>query len=156
MRNLGGWRFESQIVNTQSGCVHTPVADFDGDGRPDFAALVSQEWEEVHLFRGDGAGKFSASLVWGSTNEDYGSSGLAAADLNGDGKPDLIYTNGDGFDYAGYGRRAWHGVQWLENRGGGKFAFHRVGDMPGAYGPCAADLNGDGFVDLLTVSCFAE
>lgn len=156
MENLGNWRFASRVVNVLSGCVHTPVADFDGDRLPDFAALISQEWEEVHWFKNLGRGQFQDFVVWGSTNEDYGSSGLAVADVNGDGRPDLIYTNGDGFDYAGYGSRPWHGVQWLENRGNGSFAYHRVGDMPGAFGPCAADLNGDGYVDLVTVSCFAD
>ena len=156
MKNLGDWRFESQIVNTQSGCVHTPVADFDGDGRTDFAALISQEWEEVHWFKNTGNGQLRDTVLWGSTNEDYGSSGLDVADVNRDGKPDLIYTNGDGFDYAVLTPRPWHGIQWLENRGDGFFKFHRVGDMAGAFSPCAADLNGDGTVDLLAVSCLAD
>ena len=156
MENKGDWQFESHLVNTQSGCIHTPVADFDGDGRPDFAALISQEWEEVHWFHNLGGRGFQDAVVWGSTNEDYGSSGLDVADVNRDGKPDLIYTNGDGFDYAVPGSRPWHGIQWLENRGNGYFKFHRVGSLPGAYSPCAADLNGDGFTDLLAVSCFAD
>jgi hypothetical protein len=157
MENKGSWRFENHIVNRQSGTVHTPTADFDGDGRPDFAALVSQEWEEIHLFLNPRtAGEFKDSLAWGSTNEDYGSSGLAVADVNRDGKPDLIYTNGDGFDYAVRGHRPWHGIQWLENTGEGNFRFHRVGGFPGAYAPCAADLNGDGHTDLLAVSGFAD
>ncbi len=156
MENKGNWQFESHVVNTQSGCIHTPVADFDGDGAVDFAALISQEWEEVHWFRNLGSGQFRDAIVWGSTNEDYGSSGLEVADVNRDGKPDLIYTNGDGFDYAVRGPHPWHGIQWLENRGNGNFMFHRVGNLPGAYSPCAADLNGDGYMDLLAVSCFAD
>jgi hypothetical protein len=156
MENLGGWKFTSHIVNSQSGPVHTPVADFDGDGKVDFTSLISQEWEETHWFHNLGGGQFRDFIAWGSTNEDYGSSGLEVADVNRDGKPDLIYTNGDGFDYSLHGSRPWHGIQWLENRGGGNFAFHRVGDMPGAYGPCAADLDGDGHTDLVAASCFAD
>jgi hypothetical protein len=156
MKNEGAWEFSSRVVNVLSGSVNVPVADFSGDGAPDFAALISQEWEEVHLFENLRNSQLQDTVVWGSTNEDFGSSGLAVADVNRDGKPDLIYTNGDGFDYAMQTPRPWHGFQWLENRGNGAFKFYRVGDMPGAYSPVAADLNGDGTVDLLAVSCLAN
>jgi hypothetical protein len=155
MRNEGDWRFTSHKLLGLSGTVHTPVADFDGDGRPDIVALVSQEWEEVHLFRNPGHGEFRDTVVWGSTNEDYGSSGLVTADVDQDGDLDLVCTNGDGFDYSVLSPRKWHGIQWFENRAG-TFNFHRVGDMPGAYGPCAADLDGNGTIDLLAVSGFAN
>jgi hypothetical protein len=156
LRNDGNWNFTSTVVNTQSGTVHTPIADFDGDGSPDFAALITQEWEEVHLFTNQPAGVITDSILWASSNEDYGSSGLEVADLNQDGRPDLIYTNGDGFDYSIRGPRPWHGMQWLENLGDGKFDYHHVGDLPGAFGPCAADLNGDGHLDLIAVSGYGD
>jgi hypothetical protein len=71
MENQGQWRFQSFIVNTQSGCLFTPVADFDGDGAMDFAALISQEWEEVHWFRNLRQKQFADKNAWGSTNEDF-------------------------------------------------------------------------------------
>src|SRR5690606_29429943 len=154
MKNSGDWQFDSHIVSRLSGAVHATTADFDGDRRLDFAALISQEWEEIHLFRNLGQNQFQESIVWGSTNEDYGSSGLEVADVNRDGRPDLIYTNADGFDYPIPGGRPWHGIQGLENQGDGRFAFRRVGAMTGAYSPRAADLDGDGDMDLIAVSCF--
>lgn len=156
MENQGDWRFERHIVNTQSGCINTPVADFDGDGNLDFAALISQEWEEVHLFHNTGHGGFKDTVIWGSTNEDFGSSGLTVADLNRDGRPDLIYTSGDALDYAGPTARPWHGVQWLENLGDGNFQFHRIGQLYGAFAPTVADLNGDGYLDVVIVSAFGD
>ena len=155
MENKGDWQFESHILNTQSGSIHTPVADFDGDGLPDIADLISQEWEEVHLIRNLGHGQFNDSVIWGSTNEDFGSSGLTMADINRDGLPDLVYTNGDALDYLG-GARPWHGIQWIENKGAGRFQYHRIGNFPGAFGPSAADLNGDGYIDIVAVSAFAD
>jgi hypothetical protein len=129
------------------------VADFDRDGKPDFAALVSQEFEEVHLFKNLGGGEFRDSILWKGKDDSWSSSGLDVCDLNRDGQPDLIYSNGDGFNSGFTEPAPWHGLQWLENRNG-SFVYHRIGDMPGCYSPVCVDLNGDGFNDIVAVSAF--
>src|SRR5690606_13284042 len=48
------------------------------------------------------------------------------------------------------------GVQWLVNDGSGRFAFRRIGSLPGAYSPLAIDLDGDGDRDIVAVSGFNE
>jgi hypothetical protein len=155
MRRTGPWTFESEILLDLSGTVNVCVADFDGNGTKDFAAQVSQQWEEIHLFSNQGGGKFTRKVIWGSTNEDYASSGMGLCDLNRDGRPDLLFSNGDGFGPAAVpGPRPWHGVQWLENTGGGNFRFRRIGDLAGAYSPVEADLDGDGRMDVVAVSAF--
>lgn len=154
VENKGAGRFESEVLLGLPGTIHTPVADFDGDGQLDFAALVSQDFEEIHLFKGDGTGTFEGSVIFGSGNDDFGSSGLFADDFDGDGDMDLLYSNGDAFDYAQPGPRPWHGVQWLENDGFGRFQYNRLGDLAGAYSPRPADLDGDGDMDVVAVSCF--
>jgi hypothetical protein len=154
MENLGNWEFRSRVVLNLPGTIMTPVADYDGDGKPDFAALVSQDAEEVHLFRNLGGGQFRGSVLWKAKDESWGSSGLEAGDLNRDGRPDLVFSNGDGFNVGFTEPSPWHGLQWLENRGDGNFAYHRIGDMPGCYSPVLADVNGDGFTDIVAVSGF--
>lgn len=148
--------FVSHPLIERSGAIHIEVADFNGDRFPDLAVNLAQQWEEVLLLENDGRGQFRQSTLFASTNEDFGSSGLFQADLNGDKRPDLILTNGDGFDYAEPGARPWHGVQWLENKGGGRFLTHRIGDLPGAYGASVADWNGDGRLDVFAVSGFNQ
>jgi hypothetical protein len=156
MENLGNWEFKSHQLLDLPGTIHAPVADLNGHGNLDIVALVAQDSEEVHAFFGDGHGNFRDRVLYGSTNKDYGSSGLSIADVNGDGKPDIVYTNGDGFDYATPGSRPWHGVQWLENLGEGKFSYHRVGDFPGAFSPVVVDLKGDGHKDIVVCSGFND
>jgi hypothetical protein len=156
MENLGNWQFKSHNLLNLSGTINVLVADFNGDGVLDITALVSQQWEEVYLFENDGRGNFTNKIIFGSTNEDFGSSGICLCDLNRDGKPDVLYTNGDGFAYADPGQRPWHGLQWLENRGGGFFKFHRIGNVPGAYSPVGVDLNGDGNTDIVCTSGFND
>lgn len=156
MRNLGNWQFESRNLLNLSGTINVCIADLNGDRTLDIVALVSQQWEEIHLFANDGRGNFTDKIIFGSTNEDFGSSGICLADLNRDGRPDIVYTNGDGFAYADPGKRPWHGVQWLENVGGGDFRYHRIADVPGAYAPAAADLEGRGVIDIVCTSGFND
>lgn len=156
MRNLGDWRFESHNLLNLSGTINVCIADMDGNRTPDIVALVSQQWEEIHLFQNDGRGGFTRKIIFGSTNEDYGSSGISLCDLNRDGRPDVLYTNGDGFGYADPGQRPWHGLQWLENTGDGFFRFHRIADMPGAYSPVGVDFDGRGVFDIVCVSGFND
>ncbi len=157
LERTGPWEFKRHVLLELSGAINVAVADFNGDGKPDVAAILSQQWEEVYYFQNNGNGDFTAKRVWGSTNEDYGSSGLIACDLNRDGRPDILFTNGDGFGPAATpGPRPWHGVQWLENIGGGLFRYHRIGDLPGAYSPLAVDLDGDGAMDVVAVAAYAD
>jgi hypothetical protein len=156
MENLGGGEWKSHQLLDLPGTIHAPTADLTGSGNQDIVALVSQDSEEVHAFMNDGDGHFKDRVVFGSTNKDYGSSGLVIADVNQDGRPDIVYTNGDGFDYATPGSRPWHGIQWLENLGAGRFAFHRIADFPGAFSPVVADLRGRGLQDIVACSGFND
>ena len=156
MRNLGSWQFESHILLSLSGTINLCVADLTGHHHQDIVAVVSQQWEEIHLFENNGNGSFTNKVIFGSTNEDFGSSGISLCDLNRDGRPDVLYTNGDGFAYADPGKRPWHGVQWLENLGDGFFRYHRIGDLAGAYSPVGVDLDGRGAYDVVCLSSFND
>ena len=154
MENTGGWRFESHVLQTLSGAINAEIADVDGDRDLDIVSLVSQEWEEIYVFVNDGRGSFSPTRVFGASNEDFGSSWISLADLDRDGDVDVIYSNGDAFDYAPPTGRGWNGLQWLENRGEVRFVYHRIGDFSGASSPQAADLDGDGDTDIAVVSAY--
>jgi hypothetical protein len=154
LENTGGWQFTPHQLQPLSGVVNAIVVDVNGDGALDIVTLVSQEWEEIWAFVNDGKGRFTPGLVWGSTNSDFGSSWITIADLDGDNDPDIVYSNGDAFDYAPANSRPWHGVQWLENQGGMRFQFHRIADLSGASSPQAADVDGDGDLDVVVVSAY--
>ncbi len=157
MKKVGKWKYESQSLLHLSGLINVCVNDFNKDGHPDIAAQFSQQWEEIHLFENDGKGNFADKIIWGSTNHDFALSGMTEADLNQDGLPDLVFTNGDGFGPTlKPGPRPWHGIQWLENKGDGSFIYSRIGDLAGAYSPVVNDIDQDGDQDILSVSGFND
>jgi hypothetical protein len=152
LENKGQWKFEQHVLQRLSGAINALPVDLNADGRLDIVALISQEWEEIWAFLNDGKGGFAPRMLWGSTNPDFGSSWLSLADLDRDGDPDLLYANGDAFEYAPPNSRPWQGIQWLENRGNLMFEFHRIVDFQGGTSPEAADLDGDGDLDVIFVA----
>jgi hypothetical protein len=154
IENLGNWQFKSHILQNLSGPINVEIVDIDKDGDLDIVSLVSQEWEEIYCFINDGKGNFTSKLIYGSNNEDFGSSGISICDLNQDGKDDILYTNGDAFDYIPPVGKPWHGVQWLENKGNLNFEYHRICNFVGAYAATPVDIDGDGDLDLFCVSAF--
>ncbi len=154
IENLGNWKFKSHILQNLSGPINVEIVDIDNDGDLDIVSLVSQEWEEIYCFVNDGKGNFTPKLIWGSSNQDFGSSGISMCDLDKDGDMDILYTNGDAFDYIPPQGRPWHGVQWLENKGNLNFEFHRLCSFTGATNVRAADIDNDGDMDLFVVSEF--
>jgi hypothetical protein len=154
MENLGNGEFKTHMLQNLSGPINVELVDIDEDGDLDIISLVSQEWEEIYCYINDGTGKFRMQLLWGSDNEDFGSSGIFLYDLNLDGKLDILYANGDAFDYIPPQGKPWHGLQWFENKGNLDFEYHRICDLVGAYGLRPADVDQDGDLDLFAVSAF--
>jgi hypothetical protein len=152
LENKGNWMFEQHVLQRLSGGINALPVDLNGDKSLDIVALISQEWEEIWAFVNNGKGGFAPRMLWGSTNPDFGSSWISIVDLDRDGDPDILYANGDAFEYAPPNSRPWQGIQWLENTGNWKFTFHRIIDLQGATSPEAADLDGDGDLDVLIVT----
>jgi hypothetical protein len=154
MENLGNLEFRSHILQSLSGAINVEIHDFNENGHLDFAVLISQEWQEIYIFTNDGSGNFTPNLIWGSSNSDFGSSSLTMFDLNQNGRMDLLYTNGDAFDYIPPRPRPWHGVHWLENKGDLNFEIQRLAFFGGATYAQAFDATHNGNMDIFAVSCF--
>jgi hypothetical protein len=138
--------FVAREIDPRTGAIHVPVADLDGDGHLDFVALLSQHHEAVVAFLGDGKGGFRKQTLDQAPHPAWGSSGLQLVDMDGDRDLDLLVTNGDMLD--DFTLKPYHGVRWLENRGGLRFVPHDLAPLFGVIRAQAADLDGDGDMDV--------
>jgi hypothetical protein len=146
--------FVSRIVDDRHGTIHVPVCHLQGDDhKNDFIALISQEHETVVAFLNEGKGNFSKQTIFTAPQPAYGSSGIQVVDMNGDGRPDVLYTHGDVMDPPPL-LKPYDGIQWLENPGMGKFPFinHPIANMHGVERALAADFRGNGRLDVAAVS----
>ncbi len=143
--------FVPSQIDPRHGTIHVPVIDLNGDGKPDFIALISQEHETVVAFLNEGGGKFRAKTLYTAPHPAWGSSGIQLVDMNNDGKVDVLYTNGDILDEP-YLWKPYHGIQWLENKGDLNFEYHRIADMYGVHNAVAARITGGPLPDVLAVS----
>src|SRR2546422_965134 len=126
------------------------------DGAPDIVALLAQADERIVLFENDGAGRFGGrQRVLARFPPVYGSMYFTLADFNGDGKLDIVYVNGDNFDYSRV-LKPYHGIRILENDGQNNFTERYFFPLYGAAHAVVADFDKDGDLDILATSNFAD
>src|SRR5262249_33071354 len=128
------------------------VADFNGDGRPDLviAHLLSDE-VSVLLGNGDGTFRSERRFALGTRPASWPPESFAVfvytADINGDGCPDLVTSNGG--IYVG---DHCNSVSVLLGNGDGSFQRQRtleVINTGGSFQVTVADVNGDGRADVV-------
>ena len=80
------------------------VADVNGDGKPDLVVPNGcsnggcSDSEPIGVLLGNGDGVFQPALTYGSGGTSSGLGSVAIADVDGDGKPDMVVTNACGKD----------------------------------------------------------
>ncbi len=125
-------------------------ADLNADGKPDLLVDLAACATSVIVLLGNGDGTF-ASTECGSGQSYYsggwGDNSITSADLNGDGRPDVIAANGE---YA-----VSNNIGVLLGNGDGTLQPVSTYDA-GGLGPLSvavADVNGDHKPDLVVANC---
>ncbi|MBV9886105.1 MAG: VCBS repeat-containing protein [Acidobacteria bacterium] len=124
--------FEPPTISPANGVsLGAAVADFNGDGKIDVV------YPDGTIFLAQSNGTYQTGTPWCTSSQPYcGSNSVTTADLNKDGKPDLVITTSN--------------FLWvLLGKGDGTFQA-AVSSTTGAASaaPFVADLNGDGKPDV--------
>ncbi len=148
-------KFQLKEIIAINGCMRVMTNDADKDGRPDFIALITQQHEAIVQFTNKGGGQFTSKFIARANHPSFGSSSIDLVDLDQDGDEDILYTNGDMMD-ENPEPKPYHGVRWLENNGLGSYQLNHLAGMPGCYCAKAADMDGDGDLDIVFSSLYFQ
>ena len=145
----GGWQSPGTPIEVgRKPYINVIATDLDGDGHVDLV-MPNSGFNTVSILFGDGHGHFQhaaqSPIVAGPTPFM-----VAVADINGDGRPDILVAN-----YSGHIIDiSRDGVTWIRNDGNRHFtAFpQRLAIGRGCWRIATGDLNGDRFADAAFIN----
>jgi FG-GAP-like repeat len=154
-----GKTHQETVLKPFPGARNVVVKDMNNDGFLDIVVLMCQAREGVSIFYNKGTSIFEEDIVL-QFPPVYGSSYMDLADMNGDGKPDIVYTNGDNADYSMV-LKPYHGVRIFINEGSSKespntFKEQFFYPVYGAGKVITADFDKDGDLDMATIAFFPD
>jgi hypothetical protein len=128
--------FSAPIILSSPGASQVAIGDMNGDGLPD---LVSADYN-VSLFVQTAPGSFAAPIPLYSGGANW----VAVGDLNGDGAADVALTDNVGVELLMH-----TGAAAATTYAAPVTVYTETAGVPGANLVAIADLNGDGFNDLI-------
>ena len=146
--------FKRVNLKKPQGAVQTVIGDFNNDGWPDIMALFGLGDECLVLFTNNKKGGFLERqlLRFSPTN---GSTSFQLADVDHDGKLDVIYTCGYNYRDSRI-MKPYHGLYIYTNTGNWDLKQSYFYPINGCTKAIAADFDGDGDIDIAACAFFAD
>jgi hypothetical protein len=143
LRNDDGRFTDAVELDDRRGARSIGVLDYDGDGALDLY-LVEDRFTggSSALYRNSGDLRFRDVTAQAGLPRDVAGLGVAATDLDGDGRPDL-FVGGDDRMFVNSGDGRFREVDAHE------FRWRTYGEEDDVAGVAAGDVNGDGRTDLV-------
>lgn len=145
---------KKNTLSTLPGARNFVLRDVNKDGLLDFYVLMAQARERVSLFKNKGNGQFE-EVEQINLPSYYGTSSLEMADLDQDGKEEILLPMGDNADYS-YCKKNYHGVRIYKQTVENHWKEVKFFPIYGATTVLSGDFNNDGRIDFAASSNFVE
>ncbi len=145
---------KQQDLIPMAGSVKTILTDIDGDTNKDLIALMAQGQERVVIFKRTEKGWADPATVI-TFPPVHGVCDIDIADMNKDGRPDIIISNGDNADYS-ITTKPFHGIRIYHNQGNMQFSADDFIPYPNILHSVIADFDLDGDLDITSTAFFSH